>query len=83
MIESTNSVWLLEAPDEGAFGVVDDLESAERILRVQYFHDRGWSDDVIEDNKERLTFDLKFGQWILFWDWLPDWRYAATKIPKL
>lgn len=83
MIESTNSVWLLEAPEEGAFGVVDDLDSAERILRAQYFDDRGWPEDVIEAVGHRLTFDLKFNQWVLFFDDMPDWGYTATKIPKL
>ena len=74
-------VWLVESPEDET-GVVDELGQAEKILRARYLADRGWveADSFIG---ERLTFDLKFGQWVLFFDRQPIWAYTATKIPKL
>lgn len=79
MIEAEEYSWLLMCKGE-PIGTTEELGKAEEILRQEFLADRRWTE---EDAGDRLTFDLKFHTWVLFWDRMADWSFTATKIPKL
>lgn len=79
MIEAEEYSWLIMAKGE-PLGTTDELGKAEEILRQEFLADRMWTE---EETRDRLTFDLKFHTWLLFWDRLPIWSFTAIKIPKL
>ena len=79
MVEAEEYTWLIRL-DGDPQGITDDLDKAEQILRTYWLKDHDLTEDHIGN---RLTFDRKFGIWILFLDRMADWDYTATRIPKL
>lgn len=77
--EYSEYAWALFRDGE-VIGVTDDLNRAEQVLRSHFLSDNDWKE---EDIGNRLTFDLKFSTWLLFFDRLAQWGYQAYRTPKL
>lgn len=77
--EYSEYVWAV-CLDGAPAGIADDLNKVEQVLRSNFLSDNDWSE---EDVGNRLTFDLKFSTWLLFFDHLPQWGYTADRVPKL
>lgn len=77
--EYSEHVWGVIACGD-MLGVADSLDKAETVLRAAYLSNQGWKEEEVGD---RLTFDLKFNTWILFFDRLPQWSYNTYKVPML
>lgn len=79
MSDSDEKLWVVDY-GEIVPCVTDSLDSAEAALRRAYYQDTGYNPMEMGD---RLTFDLKFSQWVLFLDRQPLWGYTASRARRL